>query len=219
MTGLSQLHLQKYIFRLFYVFAFVLFMGIFVYAFKTEMSRESVGEQAPFTQTLQAQNDTLPAQRAIPLDQPHRTARELSRWVSERVSEIMTFELSRYDAQLSSASQYFSPQGYEEYATYLKQADLKTTLQQRNLDAGVIVEEPPLMLNSGPAGGVYRWLYEVPVTVSYIPADVRQIKPDTNSSLSRRLTIRVQIGRHEGSDNGDQGEHVRIESWSVSPRR
>lgn len=208
--------LQKYLFRLFYALAFLLFIGIFVYAFKTEMAMERVGEQAPFTETLRANNDTLPEHRSITLDEPHRTARELSIWVSERVSEVLTFDAPNFDRQLQTAGQYFSAKGYEEFKTYIEQSNLRATLSTGDQKVNVIVEQPPLLLNSGPVEGVYRWLYEVPVTISYTPRQLRELRPDMMAGQGRKLTVRLQLGRH---DDAAVSEGVRIESWAVSARR
>ncbi len=213
---MNQFRLQKYLFRGFYVFAFLLFVGIFIYAFKTEMEMESVGEQAPFTNTLRANNDTLPPQRSITLDEPHRTPRELSLWVSQSVSEVLTFDARNFDAQLKKAQPYFSATGYKEYQSYLQQADIKNTLHHSDLKANVIVEEPPLLLNSGAVSGVFRWLYEVQITMSYTPRELRQLHPSSAGEMTRQLTVRLQLGRH---DDAAMGEGVRIETWSVSARR
>lgn len=207
---------QKYLFRLFYLVAFMLFVGIFVYAFKTEMEMESVGEQAPFTNTLQAANDTLPKNRSITLDEPHRTPRELGIWVSQSVSEVLTFDSAHFDEQLKKAEPYFSPAGYNEFKNYLQQAELKNTLMNGNLKANVIVEQLPLLLNSGAVGGVFRWLYEVPVTISYTLRQQREIQPDKPGDMNRHINVRLQLGRY---DDSSLGEGVRIETWAVTGRR
>lgn len=196
--------------------AFALFIGIFVYAFKTETALENVGQQAPFTETLRAHNDTLPSQRSITLDEPHRTPRELSLWVSERVSEALTFDAPNFDRQLQAASLYFSAAGFNEFKTYLEQSNLRATLSAGDQKANVIVEQPPLLLNSGAVEGVYRWLYEVPVTISYTPRQLRELRPDMAGTQSRKLTVRLQLGR---LNDAAVGEGVRIESWAVSARR
>lgn len=194
----------------------MLFIGIFVYAFKTEMAMERVGDEAPFSDTLRADNDTLPVNRSLTPDEPHRTPRELARWVSESVSEILTLDAQNYDAQLQNAARYFSTGGLAEFQTYLRQADLKNVLSMSDLKANIIVEQTPLLLNSGPVNGVYRWLYEVPITVSYTPRALRELTPSTRTETNRKLTIRLQVGRYDAAPNG---EGVQIESWSVSARR
>jgi len=209
--------LQKYLFRAFYLFAFMLFIGIFVYAFKVEMGMQSVQDEAPFSDTLRAEGkDTLPENRSVTPDQPHRTPRELARWVSQAVSEVMTFDARNYDRQLTAAKDYFSDAGYAEFTTYLRQANLKSTLVQGDLRAGIIVDQEPLLLNSGAVGGIFRWLYEVPVTISYTKRGLRELTPDDTPVMTRQLTIRLQLGRHDEADNEDG---VQIESWTVSARR
>lgn len=195
----------------------MLFIGIFVYAFKTEMTMESVTDEAPFTDTLRAVNeDTLPENRSVTLDEPHRTPRELSRWVSQNVSEVLTFNPAQFDAQLREDQQYFSDAGYGEFKTYIQQANLKTTLEQGDLKATVIVDQTPLLLNSGAVSGVFRWLYEVPVTISYTKRGITELTPDNSVAMSRKLTIRLQLGRDDSAQNADG---VQIESWKVSARR
>ncbi len=219
-TRVSVLHrflIQKYLFRLFFALAFVLFIGIFVYAFKTEMAMEQVGAQAPFAaDTLIAKNDTLPELRSITRDEPHRTARELAVWVSQSVSEVLTFDAPGFAGQMRAAEKYFSVAGYQEFKAYIQQANLEATLKNGDQKVNVLVEQPPLLLNSGPAGGVYKWLYEVPVTISYTPRQLRELRPDNKMTQGRKLTVRLQLGRY---DDAMTTEGVRIETWAVSARR
>lgn len=199
------------------MFAFVLFIGIFVYAFDIELTRDRVGDEAPFADTLRAEgNDTLPENRSLGADQPHRTPRELAQWVSRSVSEVMTFDARGYEDELANAEKYFAPAGYAEYKAYLEQADMKNSLVQGQLKASVIVEQNPLLLNSGAVGGVFRWLYEVPVTISYVPQDATSLDPNAAKAATRKLTIRLQLGRHDAAENEDA---VQIESWKVLARR
>ena len=66
-------------------------------------------------------------------------------------------------------------------------------MNQNNLRMQSYVEAPEL-INEGALEGRYRWLYEVPVTISFIPeeaSDYRNVKP-----VNRRYVLKTQLPIH-----------------------
>jgi hypothetical protein len=197
--------------------AIALFIAVFFYAYYKDIVRPKVGAEAPFAQeTLQAvQNDTLPRMRALPLSEPHRTHGELQRWISQAIAEVMFLEGTKYDQQLEKSKSYFTEAGYTQFKSYLDEAGLREALLAGNLNASIFVERNPLLMNDGSVGGTYHWLFEVPVTITYVPA-TNYSYDDKKTPETRRILIRAQIGRV--ADPTDENA-IRIETWTVSPGR
>lgn len=206
--------IQKTLFRAFFLGAFLFFLSVFVYAFYTDITREEPKKIAPFIENLRSKKDIKSPPHAT-LERPHRTAREMERWVSQTISEVFTLDGNDYMQQVETARKYFSAAGHKQYKNYLENADMEGVLQKNDLKARVFVEQTPLLLNNGNVGGVYRWLYEVPVTISYVSRTSSSYKPGAEG-VNRKLKIRLQVRRY---DNPDDPEGLQIESWTVLPRR
>lgn len=212
---MSKFAFQKFLWDFSFPIAILLFVGVLAYAFFTEVSQPEQGTVAPFSATLQAQTPTTSGFQALPLEQPNRTSRELQEWVSMAVSEVLTLDAVQYETQLSQGKGYFTDDGYTQFVSYLNDSTLFDILKNGDLKTSVFVETPPLLLNDGPVGGVYRWLYDVPVTISYIPRTITNYTKTTDAQV-RRVNVRVQVGR---IDDPAAPEAVRIESWVVTLRR
>ena len=205
---------QKLIFRVFLVFCLIGFLSIFIYAYQTEVNQDVPEGMAPFYQEYVGKAISSKSQEQG-LAKSHRTLKELQTWLSLAVSESLMLDARQYDRQLAKVRGYFSNEGYKAFQTYLDQADLKSVLQKNDLKVTVIVEQPPLLLNEGVVGKSYRWLFQMPVTISYLPRRAVEYRPGDKVS-SRKLTIRTQIGRYmqAADENG-----LKIESFAVLPRR
>lgn len=206
---------QKFLWNFSFPIAFLLFLGVIGYAVYTDVSLPDPGTVAPFSNTLTTQSPSTEGFTALPLDQANRTPRELKDWLNTAVSDILTLSATEYDAQVAKSKTYFTEEGFKQFTGYLGEAGLYQALSAGDLKTTVYVDSPPLLLNDGAVGGVYRWLYDVPVTLTYIPRSTTAYTGQTDMQV-RQVTVRLQLGR---INKPDEPEAVRIESWVVSPRR
>jgi len=206
--------LQKWLFRAFVMLVVVLFVGVFAYAVMTETGTPPPeGGKAPFAESVVP--SPAGSIKATPLDQPHRTLQELEQWVTMALSEVLNLDSKNYDSQISAAQKYFSAEGFRQFQEYMTQAGIRDVLVQGDLKTGAFAESLPLLLNNGAVAGVYRWLYEVPVTIGYTSRLSSGYDARTES-MTRHVTIRVQLARIADMPGADG---LRIESWSVSAQR
>jgi len=211
--SIPRFNLQKNLFRSVYVLMAVMLVAMAYYAYQIEirLQQERNISEAPFAENTGRERSIRP----IPIDKPHRTARELSNWVNIAVAEALSFDASSYGSRLRDVRPYFNEEGYNQYINYLSQARLQESLRQNNLRVSVLAEQMPLLLNDEEVRGVYRWLFQVPVTMSFVPVDLKNYQPETRP-INRRLLVRVQVGRVNlpGDPNA-----VKIESWEVLANR
>lgn len=205
---------QKLFFRAFLILSLVLFFMVFVYAYRTEVTQDLPSGVAPFFEEYVGSSSGKQPQSQN-LNKSHRTIKELQTWLSLAISESLMLDSRDYERQLATARGYFSEDGYAAFQAYLQQAKLRETLQNNNLKVSVIVEQPPLLLNEGVVGQSYRWLFQMPVTISYLSRNATEYRPGDRTS-ARQLTIRAQIGRY-GAAADENG--LKIESFKVLPRR
>ena len=200
---------------LFFALAFVAFLGVFVYAALTDrMTQIPEDNQAPFIETRLDQNGNR-IDNVVALNVPHKTDKELQRWITAAISEALTFGMNDFSQVQAAIRPRFSSRGYEKYAEYLKDSNVLRSLKQNNYRIGIFVESNPIQISAQEIQGFYNWFYEVPVTLSFMPESM----PGgyTNNDYSnRKLKIRVQLRRER---IGDDPYAMLIEHWDVQSRQ
>lgn len=201
---------EKFLFRFSFAFAFLAFLGVFVYAYFTEITIKSPGEIAPFSEKLvmEGTNTIAPEQRSLPLEKAHRTDKELKNWVNTVVSESLSFNTDSLSKVTQDVRSYYTVSGFKQYQDYLTSSGIIDSINKNNYQMGVYAEQPPLLMNGSSIKGVYRWLYQIPITVSFLQ--------NGKNIANRELTLRVQIRRVKLEEDPNA---IQIESWTVSARR
>lgn len=208
----------RFLMRFMAIFAFMSFFGVLFFAYYTDQQYEPVGNTAPFMETIkQTSNDTLflELRDENTIDEAHRTDKELKNWTTRAVSEAMAFEARKSQRTLDDTRIYFTDDGFRQYQEYLSNANVIQSVDSSNYNVNVLIEQPPLLLNSSTIQGVYRWLYQMPVTVTYFPQGSNSMLQNSQDIVNQKLTIRVQIRRVE-QDVSE--ETLQIESWSAKVR-
>ncbi|MEZ5814346.1 MAG: DotI/IcmL family type IV secretion protein [Alphaproteobacteria bacterium] len=168
--------------------------------------------QAPFADPAENTETNKPKNTnpdsIVPLKYAHRSTEEITQWTETVVSNVMSFD-KKHLAKLESSKLYYNQNGWAQYESFIEEKKILAVLQSGKYDINSYVSETPLLLNEGAVNDRYRWLYEVPVMISYIPRgtkDYKKIQPQ-----SRNILLRIQVGRAAEAKN-DMG--VQIESWN-----
>ncbi len=141
-------------------------------------------------------------------DQPHMTTHALQEWVSQAVTNSLTLDKPQPDPQKLSMN--FEPYAVQEFQTWLQNSGVVTDLQNGDITLRAVAAAPPQLLSQGVLSGTYRWVFEIPVLVSYVPRGTTSLKAAAAMPQSRNFTLRVQIGRV----NAQNDTRVFIERWS-----
>lgn len=160
--------------------------------------------------------DSEAARDNVPLDKPHRTGEQLVTWTEDRVTAAMNINPAQWDQHLKILQPDFAAYGLQEYQAYLQSSGILDVLKAQNMRVNAIMDGTATLLSEGALSGSYRWLYQVPLMLSYYDADTRTAKGQGGKVQNRKVTIRVQIGRSGASQNDDD---IMIERWSVAPSR
>lgn len=197
--------------------ALVAFLGVFYFAVQLEK-----GNKPPETMLLpdEASFGAPVVAGAAPVAGPlaiqHMGSREVSMKLIETVAEVLSFNRGDYSSVTASAQKYFTPEGYAQYREFLNNSSFESTLSEQNLQAGTYVDGNPLELASGVYNGVFKWMFEVPVTLSLIPRNADTYTNNATQPQNRKFLLRVQMARV----NDPQDPHaVKIELWQVLPPR
>jgi len=209
---------EKLMMRVSFAFAFFAFLGVFVYAYFTQIMMEIPGETAPFmaSQNPEGYTETLAEAHTLPLNSPHRTDRELKAWINTAVSEAMFIDSSNLTKVRDKAQKYFTAAGWKQYEDYLNSSGILKSLDQNSYRMSIFIEEQPLLMNSLEIEGVYRWLYQLPLTISFIPRNAINLLDSQQDIVNRKMTLRVQVRRVRLPNDPDA---MQIESWTMNTRR
>lgn len=205
-----ELFYQKFLMRFAFLIAFLSFIGVFIYAYYTEVSINLPEDKAPFEETfgspLQSDNTSL--------ERPHLTEKELKNWLSMAVSEALTFGRQDFGLVRENTLPYFTTAGRSALDSYLKDSGILASMSNNQYKLGIFIESPPLLLTSQEMEGVYRWLFQMPITLTFTPENQTGFGTDSKM-VNQPISFRVQIRRTPKSENSDG---IQIEAITVSGR-
>ncbi len=146
---------------------------------------------------------------ATPLSTPHLSRDELKEWVMVSASEVMNFQAGNFREDFRQFSDFFDKAGVAQYFKFLQDNNVKKVVDSRRYNVSAYAEDIPLLLNEGVVHDRYRWLYRVPIIVSFVDKDLRDY--DENQIINQRMILTIQVGRirDESKDSG-----LQIEQWS-----
>lgn len=145
----------------------------------------------------------------------HRRPEHLSEWLTNATSEILTTDSRNYAQHMKHLATGMSEGALVEYQKFMTDTKILEQLSTQPVKMAGYVEEAPLLLNEGDLNGRYRWLFEMPVTVTLLPANARNYKEIARPEDSTlRFIVQTQVGRVE---KGPSSDNVFIETWRVRP--
>lgn len=192
------------------------FEGMFPFLYDRgddEIIRGSV-MKAPFADSDVKIDESIKGlpQNAIPLDQPHRSDDDVTRWVITSVSQALTFQDVDYEKEINQAvEQFFTTASAAQYQSFLTDKKIVDVLKGKRYRMNSFTQGDPVLVNEGALKGRYRWLYEVPVMVSYM--DRRNFDYREKNAINQQYSLQIQVGRSDQARV--DGEGLAIESWTT----
>lgn len=154
-------------------------------------------------------------ENSTPLNLRHRSNAVIAGWVEKAVSDLLSYDAQKYNAEYKVKSKLFDKEGLLEYVRFLQQQKVVAALKSGQYNVRDFVKDVPILLNEGDVAGRYRWLFQVSVMVSYMKTDMKSYKDDAaDNQISKDYTIYVHVGRSPDAKN----EHgILIEGWELKP--
>lgn len=154
------------------------------------------------------------------LNLPHRSPEQIGDWLTTIVTQAMSIEPDTYAEKSKSFLPNFLPYAQQEYQTYLSSNQVLETLRTNNMKVNAFAEGRPSLIQEGVLDGTYRWLFRVPVMLTYYDRSTTTLKGRDHgkaaSQQTQRVLINIQVGRVPVSQNI---ESMIIERWSVTRAR
>jgi len=148
----------------------------------------------------------------VNLSEPHRAVQQVADWIALSVGTMMNFDSAGYGAHLTTMGSYANGKALGDFQSFVDQNKIMETLKNGNLRMTSSTEEMPLLLNKGAVDGSYRWLYEIPVLLTFLPLDAKSYMDSDH--VSQHVIVNAQVGRVTYQTNPDE---LQIESFSVRP--
>jgi hypothetical protein len=208
--------IQRVWFRLVIVGSIAMLFGVFIYGgvSHTLVPKDIENDYVPF---VEEQQKVLTTQdKALPLDQPNRSYIEMEEWVFNAVAKALSFTRANYDdVMLEMRNVYFSAEAFEEYVATLETANIRSIVQDSNNKTSAFIDGQMQLMSEGVAGDRYSWLYDVPVTITYMPASKGAYRT-VDDANNVKVTVRLQVGRVYDAEDPFA---IRIDSWKMTGRR
>lgn len=207
-----QFAIEKYLISVGLMVAFAALIGVFVYAYHTEVSNPPLDTQKEaFKGVVGAveSNSILQLDENTPLSKAHVNNKEIERWLNTSVSEALTFDGPNYQSVLKNVRPYFTASGFEQYKAALSTIRIIKALESGAYTIGVFSEQNPYVGRGLVYQDVYRWQAKVPHFISYVSTK-------DGSVQNRQFDLDVVVRRvsKERSESG-----VQIETWQIKPAR
>ena len=208
----------KFLMRFMGLVALLGFFGVLYYAYQTEINYEPAGQVAPFKEAPVEKASPYYAQGdgVVNYSESHRSEREIQNWITTVVSEALFIPHLKYRDVTQGISKYFEEGGKQQYLNYLEQAKIQDYIDRSAYNLNVLVDDTPVVLNANSVNGFYRWLYRVPVTISFVPVGTNSLTAGQNNSVTQKLTLLLQLRRTDATNDPND---IVIESWKMRTRR
>ena len=170
------------------------------------LNKEAAVEAGEFIKTVA--DESTPEKST--LENPHRSNAQVGEWLALAVSDIINFQPDTYDQHVRDITKIADERARTEFHSFITNSNTLDTLTKNNYQLRANTEGDALLLNKGVIDGSYRWLFEVPVLITFLPADAKSYK-DTEH-LSQHVLVTAQVGRAPYGFNADE---LVVESFAV----
>jgi len=147
---------------------------------------------------------------AVPLVNPHLLTEEIGRWIMTVGGEAMNFEAGAPISVIDSKTALFDATAKQQYMKFLADNNIQKVMESGRYNIMSYVNEQPLLLNEGVVANRYRWLFRVPVVMTYLDKNIKTYKGNENGVIQNAI-LNIQIGRVIDAEHPDG---LQIEQWS-----
>jgi len=145
------------------------------------------------------------------LDKPHRSPEQLADFLSKGISEILSVKVETYNNHLAILKRGMNETAWNDYQAFITRSQTLESLKANKMEMTAFTEQQPLLLNEGVVGGRYRWLFEVPVTLSFVPEGASSY--DRFKPYNQYVIVTLQLGRVRFGEGADE---LMVESFKIT---
>jgi intracellular multiplication protein IcmL len=137
----------------------------------------------------------------VALDHANMGTAALMSWVAQAATEVMTFGFHDYQRRLQHSARHFTRHGWESFAAALQKSRIIESVEASQQVVSAQPRSAPILVQEGVFNGKYRWVVDLPLTVTYQAGTAARID---------NLTVRLVVDRVASLENPNG---VGIEQW------
>ncbi len=139
--------------------------------------------------------------RMIPLNQPNMNDAAIISWTARAASDVMTFGFHDYQRRLQESSTHFTRRGWQSFTEALQRSRIMDGVQKSQQIVTAAPKSAPVIVQQGLVDGIYRWVIELPLIVTYQSGTAQQ-----SNTLNVQLVV-VRVSTLDSSSG------VGIQQW------
>lgn len=128
-----------------------------------------------------------------PLSQPVVTPAELLQWANQAVVAAYSYNFVNYRKELQDASQYFTPEGWQQFQSGLKASRNLETVIAKKMVVTATPTGAPVVTDQGILNGRYAWRIRIPFLITY--------ENSSNERIQQPITVNILVVRVSNLDN------------------
>jgi len=183
----------------------------------------AVSLQAPFINPVDNQTPTANSMKLAydpgglsessdNLSVAHRHEDQIGEWVMEKMAAALNIPANGYKIHLQDLTGFFDQYAVAGFDKFMRDTNILPRLETGTYSLRSFVDEKPYLINEGAVEKRYRWLFEVPVTLTFMPTGGvdNPYAEKGKDPATYKLIITTQVGRVSGGDDG-----LILENWSA----
>lgn len=124
----------------------------------------------------------------VPLSEPNMPISALLTWANEAATACFTYDFVNYRQALNNASQYFTPDGWRDFASALGSSTNLNAVIKEKLVVSAVATGAPVPLQQGLLNGLYAWRVSMPMVITYQSASQVATQNVTVTMLITRIS-------------------------------
>lgn len=124
----------------------------------------------------------------VPLNQPNLSDDAVITWASEAAVRVMTFGFHDYRRRLQDASSAFTRGGWASFTDALDKSGVLEAVEANRQVLTAVPQQAPVIIEKGDNGGVYRWVVQFPMIVTYQSGNVTQTERSMVTLVIERIS-------------------------------
>lgn len=103
----------------------------------------------------------------FPLNEPNQSDSAVLQWANQAAIAAFTYNFVNYRDELQASSQFFTPEGWDQFLTALKQSNNLDAVKAKKLIVSAVATRAPIILQKGILNGSFSWRLQMPILVTY----------------------------------------------------
>ena len=127
----------------------------------------------------------------VPLNMPNVSQAAMLQWANSAVVAVNTYDFFNYRQQLQAASQYFTDEGWQAYLNVLRLSRNLNAVVEKKLVVSAVATRAPVLVRSGLIDGVYTWVVQIPIQVTYQSASEYNQQSQIVTVMVKRISTLI----------------------------